>query len=104
MSIDHKIQEEYGKTLNQKTIDNLTNKKHLQQQYRAILDNQVDVTNQMRSSFGSMTGVEKQLNRAELKAWKAYDTKPYSLIPGVHHGYLGNNRRSIDVATSINNE
>ena len=46
-----------------------------------------------------MTGVEKQINRADLKAWKAYDTKQYSLIPGLNHGQNGL-MKSIDMGSS----
>ena len=51
----------------------------------------------MRRSFGSMTGVEKQINRADLKAWKAYDNKQYSLIPGLNHGQSGL-MKSLDIS------
>ena len=30
-----------------------------------------------------MTGVEKQMNKDDLIAWKNYDNNQYSLIPGV---------------------
>eukprot|EP00344_Euplotes_crassus_P001512 CAMPEP_0197014856 /NCGR_PEP_ID=MMETSP1380-20130617/71956_1 /TAXON_ID=5936 /ORGANISM="Euplotes crassus, Strain CT5" /LENGTH=111 /DNA_ID=CAMNT_0042440307 /DNA_START=521 /DNA_END=853 /DNA_ORIENTATION=+ len=32
-----------------------------------------------------MTAVEKQMNRAELKAYKNYDNQLYSFIPGINH-------------------
>jgi hypothetical protein len=32
---------------------------------------------------GNMTGVEKQMNKDDLTAWKNYDNKQYSMIPGV---------------------
>ena len=57
----------------------------------------------MRRSFGSMTGVEKQINRADLKAWKAYDTKQYSLIPGLNHGQNGM-MKSIDMSGQVDVE
>lgn len=31
---------------------------------------------------GNMTGVEKQMNKDDLIAWKNYDNNQYSLIPG----------------------
>lgn len=34
-------------------------------------------------AHGNMTGVEKQMNKDDLKAWKNYDNNQYSLIPGV---------------------
>jgi hypothetical protein len=32
---------------------------------------------------GNMTGVEKQMNKDDLLAWKNYDNNQYSMIPGV---------------------
>lgn len=32
---------------------------------------------------GNMSGVEKQMNKDDLVAWKNYDNKQYSLIPGI---------------------
>lgn len=32
---------------------------------------------------GNMTNVEKQLNKDDLLAWKNYDNKQYSMIPGI---------------------
>ena len=40
------------------------------------------IRGQMRA-HGNMTGVEKQMNRDDLSAWKNYDNNQYSLIPGV---------------------
>ena len=34
-------------------------------------------------AHGNMTGVEKQMNKDDLRAWKNYDNNQYSLIPGV---------------------
>jgi hypothetical protein len=41
----------------------------------------------MMSAFGTMTNVEKKLNRADLLAYKAYDNTNYSLVPGLNHAY-----------------
>jgi len=35
--------------------------------------------------YGNMTSVEKAMNRADLQAYKNYDTNQYALVPGVHH-------------------
>lgn len=40
------------------------------------------IRSQMKA-HGNMTGVEKQMNRDDLSAWKNYDNNQYSLIPGV---------------------
>lgn len=32
---------------------------------------------------GNMTGVEKQMNKDDMVAWKKYDNKQYALIPGM---------------------
>ncbi len=34
-------------------------------------------------AHGNMTEVEKHMNKDDLVAWKNYDNKQYSLIPGV---------------------
>ena len=46
------------------------------------------------------------MNRADLKAWKAYDTQQYSLIPGLNNGYRAVNvaRKSIDATASTKND
>lgn len=40
------------------------------------------IKSQMRA-HGNMTGVEKQMNKDDLQAWKKYDNNQYSMIPGV---------------------
>jgi hypothetical protein len=52
-----------------------------------MLDNQIKVSNQMMSAFGTMTNVEKKLNRADLLAYKSYDNTNYSLVQGLNHAY-----------------
>lgn len=47
-----------------------------------MLDQQTALRSQMRM-HGNMTGVEKQLNKDDLLAWKNFDNNQYSLIPGV---------------------
>lgn len=53
-----------------------------QLKYREMLDQQTSLRKQMRM-HGNMTGVEKQMNKDDLIAWKNYDNNQYSLIPGV---------------------
>ncbi len=98
VNIEQQIQKDYVSALNQRTLDNLSEKKRLQTMYRSMLDNQIDNNNSMKKSFGNMTGVEKQMNRADLKAWKVYDNSQHSLIPGLNHNNNTNHnvRRSID--------
>jgi hypothetical protein len=47
-----------------------------------MLDQQNQLRQKMRM-HGNMTGVEKQMNKDDLTAWKNYDNKQYSMIPGV---------------------
>lgn len=35
--------------------------------------------------YGNMTSAEKQINRDELEAYKAFDNKQYALVPGLAH-------------------
>lgn len=49
------------------------------------------------SGFGNMTNVEKKMNRADLLAYKEYDNKQYSLIPGLQHNYV---KKSLQLARS----
>jgi hypothetical protein len=34
--------------------------------------------------YGNMTELEKKLNRVDLSAYKNYDNKIYSLVPGIN--------------------
>ncbi len=34
--------------------------------------------------YGNMTELEKKLNRVDLMAYKNYDNKMYSLVPGIN--------------------
>jgi len=48
-----------------------------------MLDSQRQVNKTMAESYGTMTNVEKQLNKADLHAYKVFDARQYSLVPGV---------------------
>jgi len=43
----------------------------------------------MVESYGTMTNVEKRMNKADLLAYKSFDTRQYSLIPGISHKIPG---------------
>lgn len=62
--------------------EEILKKKQQQLSYKEMLDQQNQLRNKMRM-HGNMTGVEKQLNKDDLTAWKNYDNKQYSMIPGV---------------------
>jgi len=34
--------------------------------------------------YGNMTGVEKQINKDEMLAYRNHDTQPYMMIPGLN--------------------
>jgi len=51
--------------------------------YKEMLDNQINVKNQLKL-YGNMTDMEKKLNKQDLDAYKVFDNKQYSLIPGLH--------------------
>ena len=50
--------------------------------YKQDLDAQINVKKQMRG-YGNMTGVEKEMNKDELHAYKKYDNSQYTLVPGI---------------------
>lgn len=58
-------------------------KKARQIKYKEMLDNQAK-TRQNMKMYGNMTGIEKQLNKNDLSAFKHYDNKTYALIPGLN--------------------
>ncbi|CAI2360552.1 unnamed protein product [Moneuplotes crassus] len=66
----------------QKSIHNSTKKR--QMMYKEMLKDQIEAKKKLRTN-GNMTAVEKQMNRAELKAYKNYDNQLYSFIPGINH-------------------
>ena len=56
-----------------------------QQTYKFILDQQVNINRHLSSGYGNMSNVEKQINKADLQAFKEGDSNQYSLIPGLSH-------------------
>jgi hypothetical protein len=63
-------------------------RKKRQMLYKDMLNNQIEFKKRM-SKQGNMTSVEKQLNKADLKAFKNNDKNVYSFIPGVNHTNFG---------------
>jgi hypothetical protein len=57
-------------------------KKKTKQNYKDMLDQQVNLKNQFKM-YGNMSSMEKAMNRAELHAYKNNDNNQYSMIPGV---------------------
>jgi len=35
--------------------------------------------------YGNMSSIEKALNKNDLNAYKNYDNRQYSLVPGIQH-------------------
>lgn len=54
---------------------------------------------------GNMSGVEKQMNKDDLSAWKNYDNKQYSLIPGisVNKKIMEREHKNINGSSSLGN-
>lgn len=63
-------------------------KKERQQIYKDLLRSQIEFNKHIKMQ-GNMTAVEKQLNRADLKAFKNNDKNVYSFIPGINHSNFG---------------
>mmetsp|Transcript_35645 Transcript_35645/g.34678 ORF Transcript_35645/g.34678 Transcript_35645/m.34678 type:complete len:84 (+) Transcript_35645:1050-1301(+) len=59
--------------------------------YKDILDNQISFNQQMLKNFGNMTSVEKKLNKGDLIAYKNFDNRQYSLVPGYNTRNAGIN-------------
>ena len=83
----HNYEEQTTRTI-ERDLHNLKNqdfheKKVRQQKYKEMLDNQKRLQGNMRM-YGNMTGMEKQLNKNDLSAFKNYDNKTYALIPGLN--------------------
>ncbi len=51
--------------------------------YRDLLNTQMQYQKELRG-YGNMTELEKKLNRVDLMAYKHYDNKMYSLVPGIN--------------------
>eukprot|EP00347_Sterkiella_histriomuscorum_P016860 403351572 len=62
--------------------EEIQKRKQQQMDYRDMLDQQNKLKQKMKL-HGNMTGVEKQMNKDDLIAWKNYDNNQYSLIPGI---------------------
>jgi hypothetical protein len=58
-------------------------KRAKQQMYRDLLNTQMQYQKELRG-YGNMTELEKKLNRVDLMAYKHYDNKMYSLVPGIN--------------------
>lgn len=56
-------------------------KKMMQSKYKEMLDSQRKIKQEYKA-YGTMTDVEKSLNRNDLIAWKNYDYTTYAMIPG----------------------
>ena len=58
-------------------------KRAKQQMYRDLLNTQMQYQKELRG-YGNMTELEKKINRVDLMAYKNYDNKMYSLVPGIN--------------------
>jgi hypothetical protein len=58
-------------------------KKAKQALYRELLDTQMLYQKELKG-YGNMTELEKKMNRVDLLAYKNYDKKIYSLVPGIN--------------------
>lgn len=66
---------------NQFNANKADQKKNAMQIYKQELDAQVQ-NRQAMKAYGNMTSVEKEMNKDELVAYKNYDNKDLSLVPG----------------------
>ena len=52
-------------------------------QYKKALDSQMTIKKKAQM-YGNMTGMEKQINKDEMLAYRNHDTQPYTMIPGLN--------------------
>lgn len=60
------------------------NKKAMQLRYKDMLDQQLEVKDSFKM-YGNMSSVEKALNKNDLRAYKNFDNRQFSLVPGIQH-------------------
>jgi hypothetical protein len=95
----HKYDEDNTKTI-EMNLNNLdmiekSEKKVRQQKYKEMLDNQHKIRNGMKM-YGNMTGMEKQMNKNDLSAFKNYDSNTYALIPGLNSVSLSPSKKVLN--------
>lgn len=76
----------FGRALSQnQLIEQALNgeRKAKQALYRDLLNTQIQYQKDLRG-YGNMTELEKKMNRVDLAAYKNYDNKMYSLVPGIN--------------------
>jgi hypothetical protein len=76
----------FGRALSQnQLIEQALNgeRKAKQALYRELLNTQIQYQKELRG-YGNMTELEKKMNRVDLAAYKNYDNKMYSLVPGIN--------------------
>jgi hypothetical protein len=54
----------------------------MQQRYKDMLDQQLEVKDGFKM-YGNMSSVEKALNKNDLRAYKNFDNRQFSLVPGI---------------------
>lgn len=85
----------------------VNNKRDMQLKYKDMLDKQLEVKNQFKM-YGNMSSIEKALNKNDLEAYKNFDNRQYSLVPGIQHSkhvlLAGGNTRSQDSPKGLKNK
>jgi hypothetical protein len=56
----------------------------MQLRYKDMLDQQLEVKDGFKME-GNMSSVEKALNKNDLRAYKNFDNRQFSLVPGLQH-------------------
>ena len=56
----------------------------MQQRYKDMLDQQMEVKSNFKM-YGNMSSIEKALNKTDLQAYKNFDQRQFSLVPGIQH-------------------
>ena len=68
-----------------------------------MLNNQIHFQNNIKLQ-GTMTAVEKQMNKVDLKAYKQGNKSLYSFIPGINHSNFGTQTKFHSTEKEIKDE
>ena len=71
--------------------------------YREMLNSQVQFQNSIKMQ-GTMTAVEKKLNKVDLKAYKQGNKSVHSFIPGINHSNFGTQTKFHSSEREVHNE
>lgn len=82
VTLEGKVTQDFITSMGERQFHLRRDVKNQKSMYKDILDQQVKM-GQMHLQYGTMTKTEKHLNKEQLNAYKTFDNKEYSLVPGI---------------------